>query len=615
MAQKSEQQKDEPRDSNDWLLALCLGVLVGGLLAATSPATLGNGAYAHVLHVVQNQPASPAEILMRGAYSMLGSVLGGSGINGQLAFFKNLPLFLGALSAMLAYGTLRFLNFSRMESVLASGLAMLAPAVGLAFFPGLLAAEMLAIPMILLGLLGIALVASEKKEKTDDISPTAFLGLLLGIAGFAGAIWIYPWASLILAALLVGSLLEAKEHLHDLSKMGKTAWMRLVALVLPLGVLSIVQMQAFVVSFSSILFVLQHGWMLGGLAFVSFVALQKTQRHPQAVMYAVLTAAGLLMGGVSPAAAMLAWMMPAAYGLHALRDWENDTLVMRVAMVTLLVGIPLFGLMSGAQGWMQAAGSSVLVAAGVVAMVHLWGWSSGMVRAGASVFLLAAAMMSLAVSIAAIGGNVMYAYSPLDADSQAALIWIGNSSQLAGTQVASLATPEAVQLLAHGNSAMSDKEMLAWLGASRNSSSSLAPGTLIVVPVSVFDLMPARENDIGHNWTLNAFRFVGKTADSPPLAVFDSNQNLRILHPLDGYGNLAAERSYLFTMPGQAYAKTLTIGDVQLLHPSENISDDGNLLIWPNDELNSRVLGIFEDKLAGYSVVYETQNVRVLRVN
>ena len=248
-------------------------------------------------------------------------------------------------------------------------------------------------------------------------------------------------------------------------------------------------------------------------------------------------------------------------------------------------------------------------------MVHLWGWSSGMVRAGAAVFLLAAAMMSLAVSIAAIGSNAMYAYSPLDVDSQAALIWIGNSSQFAGAQVASLATPEAVQLLAHGNSAMSDKEMLAWLGASRNSSSSLAPGTLIVVPASVFDLMPARENDIGHNWTLNAFRFVGKTTDSPPLAVFDSNQNLRILHPLDGYGNLAAERSYLFTMPGQAYAKTLTIGDVQLLHPSENISDEGNLLIWPNDELNSRVLSIFEDKLAGYSIVYETQNVRVLRVN
>ena len=87
-----------------------------------------------------------------------------------------------------------------------------------------------------------------------------------------------------------------------------------------------------------------------------------------------------------------------------------------------------------------------------------------------------------------------------------------------------------------------------------------------------------------------------------------------MLYPLDGYGNLAAARSYLFTMPGQNYAKTLPIGDVQMLHPGRNLTDEGNLMIWPNDELNSRVLNLFENNPAGYGIVYETPNVRVLRV-
>ena len=178
---------------------------------------------------------------------------------------------------------------------------------------------------------------------------------------------------------------------------------------------------------------------------------------------------------------------------------------------------------------------------------------------------------------------------------------------------------------------MPANEMLKWLAGNKNGTSAtagsagpgmagsagplkLAPGTLVVVPTSVFDIMAERQDDIGRNWTLAAFRYVGKSQDSPPLAVFDSNQNLRILYPLDGYGNLAAERTYLFTMPGQGYAKTLTIGDVQMLHPARNFTDDGNLLIWPQDELNSRVLSLFEDNQTGYSVVYETPKVRVLKV-
>lgn len=606
MTGKNILPKSEPRDSADWLLAIALGVLVCGLLAASNPPTLADGAYAHVLNVVQNQPAGPAETLMRGAYSLLGTVLGNASTDGRLSFFKNLPLFLGALSAMLAYGSLRLLNFDRLESLLATALVMMAPAVGLAFFPGLVVTEMLAIPLILLGLFGIAVMAGKKRM--------ALAGLLLAIIGFSAAIWIYPMAALLLAALLLGHLLEAKEHLHDLSKLDNAARMRLAALILPIAVLFVTPLPIYTLSFSSIMLVLQKGWMLGGLAFISFIALRRGERHPQALMYAILTAAGLLMGGVSPAAASLAWMMPAAYGLHVLKDWEGDPLSMRAAMLGLLVVMPLFGLMSGTQGWMQAAGSAVLVAAGVVAMVHLWGWSSAMARSGAAVFLLAAAMMALAASVSTIGSNGLYAYAPLDADSQAALIWIGNSSQLAGSPVVALASPEAVQFLAHGKPALSSKEMLKWLAASRNGTSGFARGTLVVVPTAVFDIMSGRENDIGRNWTLAAFRYVGKTQDSPPLVVFDSNQNLRILYPLDGYGNLAAARTYLFAMPGQNYAKTLTIGNVQMLHQARNFTDDGNLLIWPNDELNSRVLFLFEDKPAGYSIVYETPKVRVLKV-
>lgn len=649
-------------DSADWLLAIALGVLVCGLLAAPNPMTLADGAYAHALNVVQNQPAGPAETLMRGAYDMLGTSLGNASTDGRLSFFKNLPLFLGALSAMLAYGTLRLLNFDRLESMLAAALVMMAPAVGLAFFPGLVVTEMLAVPLMLLGFLGIAVVAGEKNEKmagrpdsgfgkasadssgrrviggsgrTASLSSAggsgmAFFGLLLAIIGFSAAIWIYPWASILLAALLLGSLLEAKEHLHDLGKLDNAARMRLAALVLPLAVLFITPLPVYTLSASSILLVLQKGWMLGGLAFISFVALRRGQRHPQALMYALLTAAGLLMGGVSPAAAALAWLMPAAYGLHVLKDWEGDPLSMRAAMVGLLVVVPLFGLMSGSQDLGQAAGSAMLVAAGVVAMVHLWGWSSEMVRSGAAIFLLAAAMMALAASVSTITSNGLYLYAPLDADTQAALIWIGNSSQLAGSPVAALASPEAVEFLAHGKSAMTSKEMVKWLAASKNGTFStagagpdtagsagpvkLAPGTLVVVPTGVFDIMAGRENDIGRNWTLAAFRYIGKTQDSPPLVVFDSNQNLRILYPLDGYGNLVAARTYLFAMPGQNYAKTLTIGDVQMLRQSGNFTDEGNLLIWPNDELNARVLNLFEDKPAGYDIVHETPKVRVLKV-
>ena len=127
--------------------------------------------------------------------------------------------------------------------------------------------------------------------------------------------------------------------------------------------------------------------------------------------------------------------------------------------------------------------------------------------------------------------------------------------------------------------------------------------------------MNSHEAQIGRNWTLISFQYTGKTNDTSPLAVFDSPQNgLRVMHPLDANGGLAAERVYLYAMPGQSYLRTLPIGSVQLLHSNQSINADGNRLIWPNDELNSRVLALFEDKPAGFSIVYDTPKVRVLRV-
>ncbi len=604
----------EEKGQPDWMLAAAMAVLLAALLAATNVSTLNSGTYTMALHILQNAPMLPSEIVASTLYHLPGIGTAQAGAAGVLSYLLNLPMVLAALSALFAFGALRYLGFDRMESALAGLLLLFAQPVYEAFMPGFLPPVAFAIPLALIGMLGIAYASSQKEEIMQAI------GSLVALVTFSLSIWILPISALVALGLLIGELMLAQStHAKKERKAGPLVWAKWASLALPLLVLAISmpQLPSLNAAIGAWESMPNLTWGLLGLAAISIPAGLRVKAHPASRLFLPLIPAALLAMTVSPAMALVALLLPAAYGMHTLRTLEEETPVWRMAMIFVCLIIVFFGLLYGHESSdiLRAGGLSALAAAGGVALAQLWGWNAGVVRHGVGILLLGFAMLLAIAYLPGVASNDPYKeYKALDYAVQFQLLDMGNSSSHA--PIATFAPADAVKFLSGAEMAGNSSQLANWLTGAKDAGVPYASGTRIIVPLSVFDSFSLSGSEAEKNWTLEAFHFMGvANGTQTQVAVFYNYNGLRIDHPLDMQtGGLAASKNYLYSLTSGTLVKILMVGEVQLLEPDLSYSAPGNLLIWPNQDLNSRLLELYISNPAGVRVLSRTPDALVLEV-
>ncbi|MDE1798662.1 MAG: hypothetical protein KGH63_04645, partial [Candidatus Micrarchaeota archaeon] len=432
-------------------IALLVGLLAIGAVAHAGPTSLDADSYAQAARLLAGAPAGGSEMVARTLFSFLGPVLGWKNdAAGLIRFYLTAPLILLLLSAGFAYAALRLWRFGRIEAAGAALLVMLATPVAFAFYPGLWLPQTAAIPLTMLGLAGLAAAAREKdgEGSAGRALPGgfSFISLIVAVAGFGAAAYVLPWMAAVPLSILVGELALCHRDIGSLWRVPSKS-VRLVALLLPVALAVYLAPPAFVLSIPGTMAFLYESRFALGFAAVAIPALLLLDQHPQAPLLAGAAIVGLLFGTASPAAAMVCFLLPVAYGIRTLGAlgeqpaWFKAT-VFGVAL--LAAGAGLFSMQGEA---IQIAGLSLMIAAGGVAVAFVYRWPSGLMRLGLLAFLLGGALVVAAQDLPGQGAGGPYHYSPLSPGVQQALQWIGNANP-AGTQprVAVIAPAAAVQL-------------------------------------------------------------------------------------------------------------------------------------------------------------------------
>jgi hypothetical protein len=314
---------------------------------------------------------------------------------------------------------------------------------------------------------------------------------------------------------------------------------------------------------------------------------------------------------------MVILLLPAAYGLHTLRRIGDEPLGWQGIILFTCMAVVLFGLLQESQAGdaVRSLGLAALGAAAAVALAHLWSWNAALVRHGVLMFLLSFSLLMAIGFVPGLEMNTPYPnYAPLDGGVQRHLLELGKAG--AGAPIATLANPDAVQFLANAQAAGNESRLMGWLASSSATPAPYQRGTRVLLPVSVFDTIGLKGASGGRNWTIAAFHYVGTAGTgSNQMAVFDSYSGLRVLHPLDlQAGGLGAARAYLYASSGNALLKVLRVGEVQLLQTDKSYDTAGNLLLWPNDDLNTKLMDLFGAAPSGVKVVSRTPDALLMEV-
>jgi len=598
--------KTEAPQREDAILAIALALLMASMAISLNLQVLEEGTYTTALHLLNNGAGGQLEVALGALYPLSGEKLTTSGV---LAFLLNLPIWLAGICAALAFASLRWMGFDRFESAIASMLVMLAAPVYVAFTPGLVVVQTLALPCVFLALFGVAFAAGEKDRAKAGI------GLLLTLTGFGAAIWIYAPSALVLAGLLLGELGVAYQMHQKGDALGAGAGLKLLALLLPFGVLAMRPVDAFVFNLDGLVKMGGFAWSLLGLSAVSVLAAMRGRKHPQALLSLTLILTAIGMSSLSPAMACVALLLPAAYGLHTLKQIEEEPIAWRALMVMVPVIATVMGLMISA-GQMELArnlGLAFLMGVAAVALAHLWNWSSSFIRHSVGMFLFVAALMIAAGFLPGFGAGAVYPYQAMDESVQKILLNI-SSSELSSGPIATLAGADAVEFLSKQKADGNATTLLRWLASNKSAGMPFSTGTRIVIPMTVFDSMPTKDAQLGRNWSMRAFHYIGTlNSQGGDVAVFFTQDGLRLDHPIDAQtGELGAERTYLYA--NGAMAKVLGMGEVRLLDSKLKYSDAGQLLIWPNDEADSKILSLFEKNQSNVQIIERTPQVLILKV-
>lgn len=596
--------------ATDLLVGLLVGLLAVGALVHANPVTLNEATYAQALRLSQGTPQGAAEQFSRLAFGLLGPLLGwGAHPQGMISYYLIFPPLLAILASLLAYAALRLWKFERLESALISILLMLSLPVLLAFYPGLMPPEAMALPCALLGLFALAWSARDGKNEWEHVS------LVVSLAGFSLAVWMAPALALIPLSLLLASVAEAYPNFASLIGGAWERQARLLVLLAPLLLLFAVPWPTLVFSTARMMAFLGWARYLAPLAAVSIgLWLSARATHPQAPFFAALALAGLLAGVMSPAAGLLILLLPAAYGWRALgglNGWTVPSKALGVALLVILLSVGLFSLENEP---LRAAGQAVLVAGAVLAILLVYNWPAPLTQGGVAVFLFSAAVLAGVQNTPDDSGSP-YGYHPLPLSVQRALIWIGQ--QPGEHRVATFAPSEAVKLLANGRKVSDDDTFTRWLAGANNSGQALLqPGDYVVVVPELFYEIKAREDVLERPWSLVAFRLLGlaRDANGAQYAAYDAPaDNYRLRQPLDRDDRLTSEAGELTTRSTNLFVGPLQPGAAMLLYPDHPLTEEGNLLLWFGKEYKSNVLGLFRSEIL-YSEEYRNGSMRVRKV-
>lgn len=594
----------------DFIIGLFIGLLVVGVVAHANPSTLNEAAYGQALNLMQGKIGSHAEQLTSLAFSILSPLLGWQKESAKnvISFFLLFPLLRLMLASILAFGALRLWKFSRLEAGIATALLVLSAPIALAFYPGLMSPEAIAIPCALLGLFGLAWSAHEKGH--------APAGLVLALIGFTLSIWVFPWMMALPLSIFVGQLALNHRNLPNMLNGKWEAIAFLVVLMVPLAALAAGPLPTFVASMEGLVKFFYLGRFALGLAAVSLAAvLAARKEHPQALFFGFVALAAVAFSTVSPAAAMVAMLLPMAYGFRALSQIGKVSLVTKALLLGTAIFIIAIGLQGASVDLSRTLGFGALALLGALSVVHLYNWSPGFVSSGLAVFLLAGGVLVGVQSVPGIGPLSPYYYQPLSNSTQSALLWMGTHHEAGTTpRVAVLAPAEAVQALAGGQLASDNQTLLRWLAGGPNVSSPLKAGDYILATPDLFDEMKSNEWQLGKTWSLVAFQFSGNYTDPQrgTYATYLSSQ-IGLLQPIDAEGKLTTDKPQAVSLLTGANIGALSASDVALLRPEQPIGADGNLLLWLNTEYNANILRLFRND-AMFKSIYVNGSTEVLQV-
>ncbi len=604
----------------DLLIALCIGLLAVGAVAHANPASLHEGTYAQALRLMQGAPQGASETAARVLLGILSPLMRWKlDAAGLVNFYLLAPLLLLFLSSALAYGALRLWHFGRLEAAGAALLVMLASPVAFAFYPGIWLPETVGIS---LALLGLAALAASAREKDGPFTP---ISLLLALAGFGTAAVVLPWTAALPLSLLVGEVALAHKNLHALYSGGWKKSGRLLVLLLPVLLAIALHPPDFVLSVNGTAAFWHYARFAIGLALVAVPCLLLLDKHPQAPLFALAALVAVIFGSISPAAAMLGLLMPAAYGIRTLGMLKELPLGYKWLLFGFAVLLTAMGLFSPSGDWAQMAGLSIMTALAGAAIVHVYGWPGGLARLGLLAFLMAGTLLVAVQTQPGAGAGAVasgpYSYQPLSPGVQNALMWLGKNAPSAGAnggagpRVAVLAPPEAVQLLSGGVLATDNDAWVRYLASGKNATSPLRRGDYVVAYPELLSQIKADDLALPKPWTLVTFNYVGTSVQQgQTLAVFYSDEGLVLQQALSDNNSLGSGKPQLFNAATGQPAGTLYAGDIAPLMGDRSFRAPGNLLLWYNNEYNANVLRLFRANDSVYQPLYENDTVRLEQV-
>lgn len=588
---------------------LAISLMIAALLFVQNPKTLDIQTYGFAKEIIDGELGGVHSIIVSAIYNMLDPIIGGDHKGMDLVnIFLVVPLVFSILSSLFAYSALRLWGFDKFSSIGSSILLMLSPAVFMAFLPGLLIPQMSAILFALMGLAGLAEIARER----GAIMP---LAAIVSLVGFVLAVLIHPWMVLLPLSILIGQIAMHHENISELFSKKKSNPVILAVLLVPIIAFGVSGDFEFTFSISQMLNGIFDIKYLIGLAALSFPALMFRETYPKAVYFSTITIAALIFSSISASASAIALLFSAAYGINILTKFNNNPQWMKAVLLVTVVGLSTFSYVSSNQDLMSIFAVTLILTIVFVSLLYLYGFDATIVKNSILIALISSAMFTSIYLKDLDADDRAYRFEPLDKTMQEAIV---KTTGLDGERVFAYADIKSVEFLSGKNLVYNESQWSDYLSAKNLEDGEFESGDLLILTKDDFDTLKMQMQEKDERWTLVNLYLLGVAQDDSGRnwAVYLSRDGVRIHVGVNEAGKLTSERPRVFSADGRRFVNYLVQGDVDLLYQNSTIMDQGNMLIWYNEEYDSNILNLFRGQTDGFATEeYRDEDILIMKVD